>query len=62
MTPATAKEDRSADGHTRRTFVIFLVLAALLPGLIALMATGFASSYGECRWHSHPDPLVCNAG
>lgn len=62
MTPATAKEHRPADGRSRHTFVILLVLASLLPGLIALLATGFASSYGECRWQPHPDPLVCNAG
>lgn len=62
MTPATGTRDRSGGGCTRRTLVIFLVLAALLPGLIAAMATGVASLYGECRGQSHPDSLVCNAG
>ena len=48
--------------RARHTIVIFIVLAALLPGLTTLMATGFASVYGECRWEPHPDPVLCNAG
>ncbi|GAA0314861.1 hypothetical protein GCM10009528_35680 [Kineococcus aurantiacus] len=62
MTSAPAARDRPRTGRSRRTIVIFLVLAALLPGLTAAVAAGFASYYGECRWEPHPDPIICNAG
>ena len=60
--PAPTAKTRSSAAPVRRTILIFLVLAALLPGLTAAIAGGFASFYGECRWQSHPDPVVCNAG